>query len=339
MIDAIRRRQIRLGTAIDRTLEQEEEAHEMPDDRLRLIFTCCHPALHIEAQVALTLRTLGGLTTTEIARSFLLPEPALAQRIVRAKRKIQDACIPYEVPPLHRLAERLAAVQVVVYLIFSEGCSATFGDALIRGDLCAEAIRLSRLLCELMPRDADNRGLLALMLLQDSRRAARTGPRGELVTLDDQDRALWNQDAIREGLAMLPAEKGTYALQAGIAAVHAHSGTAQDTDWRAIAGLYEDLAWFVPSTVVALNHAVAVAMSDGFPAGLARMDRITEPDRYYLFHSARADLLRRLGRHAEAAAACHRAIDLATNLVERTWLSARLDSVSSGKQDIIIDSG
>jgi RNA polymerase sigma-70 factor (ECF subfamily) len=332
VIDTIRRQRIHAQKIVElvpapEVTEEVAESDEMPDDRLRLIFTCCHPALNVEAQVALTLRTLGGLTTAEIARSFLLPEPTLAQRIVRAKRKIQDANIPYEVPPLVRLPERLVAVQAVIYLIFNEGYSASCGDTLIRGDMCAEAIRLGRVLCELMPNEPDNRGLLALMLLQDSRRAARTDAAGELITLEDQDRSLWNRDEIREGIALAPATNGQYALQAQIAAVHARAARAADTDWQAIAKLYEELSWQIPSAVVALNHAVAIAMAVGCDAGLALMDRITELDSYYLFHSARADLLRRLGRNAESAAAYERALALATNPVERAYLTRRLHSV------------
>jgi len=303
------------------------ERDEMGDDRLRLIFTCCHPALNTEAQVALTLRTLGGLTTAEIARSFLLPEPTLAQRIVRAKRKIQDAKIPYEVPPPNRLAERVASVQAVVYLIFNEGYATTSGGTLIRGDLCAEAIRLGRLLCELMPREPENQGLLSLMLLQDSRRMARTSAAGELITLEQQDRSLWNAEEIREGLKLLPKARGRYSLQADIAAVHARAKRSDETDWRAIASLYEELSWLIPSAVVALNQAAAVAMGYGCEKGLALMDRITELEQYYLFHSARADLLRRLGRNTEAAAAYERALALATNPVERAFLTSRLESV------------
>jgi RNA polymerase sigma-70 factor (ECF subfamily) len=328
VIDTIRRRRIHAEKAAELVRASEAaESDEMPDDRLRLIFTCCHPALNVEAQVALTLRTLGGLTTAEIARSFLMPEPTLAQRIVRAKRKIQDARIPYEVPPVVRLPERLTSVQAVIYLIFNEGYSATCGDALIRGDLCAEAIRLGRVLCELMPKEPENRGLLALMLLQDSRRAARTGPDGELITLEDQDRSLWNREQIREGMILAPATNGRYSLQARIAIVHAKAARASETDWHAIAKLYEELSWHIPSAVVALNQAVAVAMASGCEAGLALMDRITELDGYYLFHSARADLLRRLDHRAEAAAAYERAIALATNPVEQAYLLRRLESV------------
>ncbi len=309
-----------------------EESGEMavPDDRLRLIFTCCHPALNLEAQVALTLRTLGGLTTTEIARSFLLPEAALAQRLVRAKRKIRDARIPYEVPARPHLSERLASVQAVIYLIFNEGYAATSGDDLIRGDLCNEAIRLGRLLCELMPGEPENRGLLALLLLQDSRGAARVGGGGELITLENQDRSRWNRGEIAEALALLDpaALAGRYRIEARIAAAHATAATSADTDWQSIAALYRDLAGIVPSPVVALNHAAAVAMSEGCEAGLALMDRIDELSDYYLFHAARADLLRRLARNEDAARAYQRALALATNPVERNYLLQRLESVS-----------
>ena len=328
VIDAIRggKAQTELTPELVPAVEPAER-DEMGDDRLRLIFTCCHPALNTEAQVALTLRTLGGLTTAEIARSFLLPEPTLAQRIVRAKRKIQDAKIPYEVPPPNRLAERVASVQAVVYLIFNEGYATTSGGTLIRGDLCAEAIRLGRLLCELMPREPENQGLLSLMLLQDSRRMARTSAAGELITLEQQDRSLWNAEEIREGLKLLPKARGRYSLQADIAAVHARAKRSDETDWRAIASLYEELSWLIPSAVVALNQAAAVAMGYGCEKGLALMDRITELEQYYLFHSARVDLLRRLGRNTEAAAAYERALALATNPVERAFLTSRLESV------------
>ncbi len=315
---------------------EAEFSPDMPDDRLRLIFTCCHPALHIEAQIALTLRTLGGLTTAEIARSFLLPESTLAQRLVRAKNKIRDARIPYEVPSGGRLAERLSAVQAVIYLIFNEGYTASSGSGLIRGDLCSEAIRLARLLCELMPEESESRGLLALLLLQDSRRAARVNREGELITVEEQDRSLWNRAEVDEALGLLaqpagrePKAPGRYELEARIAAVHARAATPAETDWRAIARLYEELSWFIPSAVVALNQAVAVAMSDGFETGLALMDRIGELDGYYLYHSARADLLRRLGRNPEAAAAYQRALALVTNPVERAYLTRRLEAVQA----------
>ncbi|MES1261338.1 MAG: sigma-70 family RNA polymerase sigma factor, partial [Acidobacteriota bacterium] len=239
---------------------------DMADDRLRLIFTCCHPALNREAQIALTLRTLGGLTTTEIARSFLMPEPAIAQRLVRAKKKIRDARIPYEVPGRQRLAERLEPVRTVIYLIFNEGYAATLGTGLIREDLCAEAIRLGRVLCDLLPGDPENKGLLALMLLQDSRRAARVNAAGELITLEFQDRSKWNREQIRQALELLGSEApaGRYGLEACIALLHAVAPVPEATDWRRIAELYGVLARLIPSAVIELNRAVAVAMAEGF---------------------------------------------------------------------------
>jgi len=330
LIDELRREKTRREKApeiayLAEAITQEEE---MPDDRLSLIFTCCHPALNQEAQIALTLRTLGGLTTTEIARSFLMPEPAIAQRLVRAKKKIRDARIPYEVPGLDRLPERLEAVRTVIYLIFNEGYSATFGDGLIRGDLCAEAIRLGRVLCELMPGELENSGLLALMLLQDSRRAARTGPKGELITLEHQSRSLWNRDQILEARGLLNGEaSGRYGIEARIALAHASAATPADTDWQRIAGLYNELARMIPSPVIELNRAVAIAMADGFETGLALIDALSGLDEYHLYHAARADLLRRLKRDSEAAAAYRRALELVTNPVEREYLAARLNSV------------
>lgn len=307
----------------------ETDMH-FPDDRLRLIFTCCHPALNPDARVALTLRTLGGLTTPEIAKAFLLPEPTLAQRIVRAKRKIQQARIPYAVPPPERLPERLSSVQAVIYLIFNEGYAAASGDRLVRTDLCAEAIRLGRVLCDLMP-EAENFGLLALMVLQDSRRNARVRD-AELVTLEEQDRSLWDYVAIADGLRLLDTAltlraPGPYQLQAAIAALHAQAKTPAETDWAQIAALYEGLLQYHPSDVVALNHAVAVAMSAGLQAGLKRIDDLGASgalNGYYLFHAARADLLRRLNRPVEAAAAYRRALELATNPIERNFLERRL---------------
>jgi RNA polymerase sigma-70 factor, ECF subfamily len=317
-------------------LIQETEMDD-PDDRLRLIFTCCHPALNLEAQVALTLRTLGGLTTAEIARAFLVPESTLAQRLVRAQRKIRDARIPYEVPPHHRLPERLASVQAVLYLVFNEGYSATSGDRLMRLDLSAEAIRLSRILCALMPDEPESLGLLALMLLHDSRRDARIGSDGALVTLEDQDRSRWDRNEIQEGAALL--EKaislgsiGPYQLQAAIAALHATSPVAEETDWPQIAALYRELVRLLPSPVVSLNHAVAVAMSDGCEAGLHLIDRIGDSgklDQYYLYHAARADLLRRMSRFTEATDAYSKAMALTTNSAEREYLKHRLDSLKT----------
>ncbi|HWF05424.1 MAG TPA: RNA polymerase sigma factor [Candidatus Angelobacter sp.] len=309
----------------------EDEAITFPDDRLRLIFTCCHPALHQEAQVALTLRTLGGLTTPEIARAFLLPEPTLAQRLVRAKRKISEARIPYEVPPREQLAERLHSVQSVIYLVFNEGYSATAGDSLIRRELCSEAIRLCRTLCELLPDEPENLGLLALMLLHDSRRDARM-KQGKLVTLEDQDRTLWDRDHIHEGVALLNRalrmrQAGPYQLQAAISAIHAEAASAAETDWHEIAAIYLELMRQTPSPIVALNHAVTVAMSEGLEQGLAQIDLVGASghlENYHLFHAARADILRRLGRKPESADAYTTALRLATNKVEQEYLRDRL---------------
>ncbi|HKN83303.1 MAG TPA: RNA polymerase sigma factor [Pyrinomonadaceae bacterium] len=314
-----------------------EEPVEYPDDRLRLIFTCCHPSLSREAQVALTLRTLGGLTTTEIAHAFLLPETALAQRLVRAKQKIRLARIPYEVPSREIIGDRLIAVQAVVYLIFNEGYTASTGQSLVRNDLCAEAIRLGRVLCELLPNEAENIGLLALMLLQDSRRNARVNERGELVTLEEQDRSLWDRAEIGEGLrlverALVLRRVDNYQLQAAIAAVHAEAKTADETDWRQIVALYEELMRITSSPVVALNHAAAVAMSEGAERGLSLIEAAGANGalkHYYLFHASRADLLRRLGRFNEATAAYNVALSLTTNRVEQNYINKRLDEISS----------
>ena len=302
------------------------------DDRLRLIFTCCHPALALEAQVALTLRTLCGLTTDEIARGFLVPLPTMAQRLVRAKQKIRDANIPYQVPPEKDLSARLEAVLLVIYLVFNEGYSATSGDAAIRQELCSEAIRLGRILCQLLPRETEARALLALMLLHDSRRSARTTGRGEPVLLEDQNRNLWNQEQIREGIALIESalregRATPYALQAAIVAVHAQAPSVEDTDWRQIVALYELLLRVQPSPVVELNHAAAVAMAEGPAAGLALLHALeskAELRDYYLLPASSADLLRRLERWPEAAEAYRAALALAPSDPARKFLSRRL---------------
>ncbi|HUZ03507.1 MAG TPA: RNA polymerase sigma factor [Thermomicrobiaceae bacterium] len=307
--------------------------NRLQDDRLRLIFTCCHPALNLEARVVLALRTLGGLTTPEIARAFLVPEATMAQRLVRAKRKIRDAAIPYRVPPDGELPERLSGVLAVLYLIFNEGYAATAGEGLLRQSLCAEAIRLGRVLRELMPDEPEVLGLLGLMLLQDSRRDARTGGDGALVVLDEQDRGRWDAAAIREGVALAEQalrmrRPGPYQLQAAIAAVHAEAASPDETDWAEIAALYGVLGRLAPSSIVSLNRAVAVAMADGCGAGLALMTELDEPlADYHLYHAARADLLRRLGRDAEAITAYERALELTTNPAERAYLARRLREV------------
>ncbi len=315
--------------------EPAEDAMHIADDRLRLIFTCCHPALALDARVALTLRTLGGLTTPEIARAFLIPEPTLAQRLVRAKRKIRDAGIPYRVPPAELLPERLDGVLRVLYLVFNEGYAASSGDSLIRRELCAEAIRLARVVAGLLPDEPEARGLLALMLLHDARREARVGPAGELILLDDQDRGHWDAERIAEGRALVAAllgehRPGPYQLQAAIAALHDEAATPADTDWPQIAELYVALQRMAPSPVVELNLAAAVAMADGPAVGLAMMDGIAaggELDAYPYLHAARADLLRRLERWTEAEAAYRRAIELTSNRAERAFLEGRLREV------------
>jgi RNA polymerase sigma-70 factor (ECF subfamily) len=338
-IDTIRRR-ARFDaslTEIAARLEQtnrssaESDADGVADDRLRLIFTCCHPAIASEAQVALTLREVCGLTTEAIASAFLTTPPTLAQRIVRAKAKIRDARIPYQVPSREDLPDRLETVLQVVYLVFNEGYAASSGESLTRPDLSAEAIRLGRLLMELLP-DAEVAGLLALMLLHESRRAARTSPTGEIVLLDDQDRSLWNQQQIAEGRSMVAQalasqQFGPYTLQAAISAVHADAPNAAATDWSQIVGFYDVLSQVTPSPVVELNRAVAVAMRDGPRSGLDLIDALLadgELSDYHLAHAARADLCRRLGRVADARDSYRRALALAQQEPERRFLEGRL---------------
>jgi RNA polymerase sigma-70 factor (ECF subfamily) len=313
------------------------EVHPVADDQLRLVFTCCHPALAPAAQVALTLRLVCGLQTAEIARAFLQPEPTVAQRLVRAKAKIRDAAIPFRVPPAHLLPERLPLVLACVYLVFSEGYAATAGDELVRRELCDEGVRLARLVVELMPDEPEARGLLALVLLQDARRPARLSPAGDLVLLEDQDRSAWDRDRIAEGVRHLERARrrsrtGPYQLQAAVAAAHSTAATWEDTDWRHIAALYAGLATLAPSPVVELNRAVAVAFADGPAAGLRVLDAVAGDPRLGRTHqlaATRADLLRRLGRRDEAAAAYGEALTLVGTAPERAFLERRLAEVSA----------
>jgi RNA polymerase sigma-70 factor, ECF subfamily len=345
-IDRLRRakrlaaRQVEVAYLGDVAVAAHDAGDEpLPDDLLRLIFTCCHPALAFEAQVALTLKTLCGLSVDEIARAFLVPAPTMAQRLVRAKGKIRGARIPYVVPDRDQVAPRLDGVLRVVYLVFNEGYAATSGDALVRRELCSEAIRLGRLLRELLPAASEVAGLLALMLLQDSRRAARLDAGGDIVTLEEQDRSLWDRGQIAEGEplaeeALRRGGAGFYAVQAAIAALHAHAARAEETDWPQIAALYSLLLRLHPSAVVALNHAAAVAMGERLDRGLRLIEQLEasgDLEGYHLLPAAKADILRRLGRPADAAAAYERALQLVTHDAERRYLERRLREVRSAE--------
>jgi RNA polymerase sigma-70 factor (ECF subfamily) len=344
--DRLRRQSVGQGKLQELGMTASRNSAERPDreddsgigdDRLRLIFTCCHPALPVEAQVALTLRTLVGLTTAEIARAFLVPEETMAKRLVRAKHKIRDAAIPYRVPPAHQLPDRLVAALAVIYGLFNEGYGASAGADLIRTTLCDEAIRLGRLLARLMPDEPEAMGLLSLMIFHNARRQARTDAAGDLVTLEDQDRTLWNREAIQEGSGILDAawrfrRPGPYQLAAAIAACHATAPTAAQTDWAHVAELYAQLDTINPSPVIALNRAVAIGMAEGPAAGLALVDQLDADgllSGYYLLPATRADLLRRLGRHHEAATAYQQALELAPTDAERRYLSRGLTAANS----------
>jgi RNA polymerase sigma-70 factor (ECF subfamily) len=341
---------VRRSTTLERSLvsldpqisqdELEMDDAQIPDDRLKLMFTCCHPSLSLEAQVALTLHTLGGLSTQEVARAFLVSEPTMAQRLARARKKIREAGIPYRVPPLNLLPERLESLLAVIYLIFNEGYVASSGDTLIRRELCGEAIRLGRVLVALLsqgwtPQSAEARGLLALMLLHDSRRTARLNAAGDLILLAEQDRTRWDQAKIEEGIAILDEAlalytPGPYQVQAAISALHAEAPTAEATDWHQIASLYDALARMTPSMVVEVNRAVAAAMAWGAGAGLQMLLRLErQADGFYPYHAARADLLRRLNQREAAADAYERALALCGNSAERAYLQRRLDEMLS----------
>ena len=313
--------------------EEPEMDDSLPDDRLKLMFTCCHPALALEAQVALTLHTLGGLSTPEVARAFLVSEPTMAQRLARARKKIRDAGIPYRVPPADLLPERLDALLAVIYLIFNEGYVVTSGDSLTRQELCAEAIRLCRILLDLLPQSAESLGLLALMLLHDSRREARITSTGELILLEEQDRTLWDSSKIQEGIAVLDGamalhDPGRYQVQAAISALHAEAPTADATDWTQIVLLYDTLAKMTPSMVVEVNRAVAVGMARGAQEGLQMLLGLeSQATGYYPYHAARADLLRRTNQREAAADAYEQALALCSNSAERAYLQRRLDEM------------
>ena len=332
-----RRDEIQRLIEFEMSSDSDDRADAFPDERLRLIFTCCHPAINREAQIALSLRTLCGLTTEEIARAFLTPNATMAQRIVRAQRKIRAAGIPYEVPSGDAMPERLESAMAVIYLVFNEGYAASAGDEVVRKDLCAEAIRLARILAALMPHEHEARGLLALMLLHDSRRDTRADSNGDVILLEDQDRSRWDHRQIDEGLALVAeairgGAPGPYTIQAAIAAEHARAKCYDDIDWARIAQLYAMLLDLQPTPIIALNHAVAIAMAHGMPHGLALIEQLEasgELDDYYLMWAAKADLLRRMGSFIDAAAAYRRALEVVSNNADRRYLERRLKEVAS----------